>query len=600
MSANQTLYNQQCSNSEHRAQITNYCACIDCLRPLCPECIQEHYQYHIQAKTQPAIQSILNTRTNCERKIAKAIEQLRKEYEQCDIQQIFNPDEILNHEISRMNEAKEQMFEIITIFFKQQENLLETKVKENQLKVRNIGGIFQKIETVIEQLEILRNSLLTSSDPFLYFHKACRLDVKSLLDRYKSDLKKSIKSKELDPINVHIDEHKLFNLKNELSKIVIIHTNDIEDSGDNVSVLSKNKDQSINYSIQGHNGPQMNNAQNENIHFLQKQSKQQMSNVGDIDDPLQGTMTNHEFSIVRPNYFQGQLKFLHFMINRSKIMKIADLQTKQWLTLQIDYQVPAFHKSIVTPNGDVYISGGLTDQKDNIKESIIRKYTQDGQIQQIGRLTYPRSSHSMVYCNQAIYFLCGYLDHSKITSSMEKYNIQTQKMELCSPCYKPANQPGCCTFNDRYIYKFGGNDENGQILFIIERYDTFTNKWEHINPKIDSLESSKFLTTFLTSACVQINQTNIYVFGGYEEDDKGVSFSFLLNVGQDKHTIHQVNVRPLLYPEGFWNNQVIIHDHKLYVLQNIEVEGNQIDENNRSLLCFDGYKWNELQYQISY
>ncbi|CAD8143836.1 unnamed protein product [Paramecium octaurelia] len=197
MSANQTLYNQQCTNLEHKASITNYCACIDCLRPLCPECIQDHYQYHISAKTPAAIQSILNTRTNCERKIAKAIEQLRKEYEQYDIQYIFNPDEILTQEISRMNEVKLQMFEIINIFFKQQENLLENKVKENQLKVRNIGGIFQKIESVIQQLELLRNSLLTSSDPFTHFHKACRLDVKSLLDRYKSDLKKSIKSKEL-------------------------------------------------------------------------------------------------------------------------------------------------------------------------------------------------------------------------------------------------------------------------------------------------------------------------------------------------------------------------------------------------------------------
>ena len=63
------------------------------------------------------------------------------------------------------------------------------------LQVKNIGGIFQRIETVIDQLENLRNSLLTSSDPFQHFHKACRLDVKTLLDRYKSDLKKSIKSK---------------------------------------------------------------------------------------------------------------------------------------------------------------------------------------------------------------------------------------------------------------------------------------------------------------------------------------------------------------------------------------------------------------------
>ncbi|CAD8048949.1 unnamed protein product [Paramecium primaurelia] len=600
MSATQTLYNVQCSFGEHRAQITNYCACIDCLKPLCPECIQEHYQYHTQAKIPAAIQSIMNTRTNCEKKIAKAIEQLKKEYEQYDIQYLFNPDEILNQEISRMNEVKQQMFDIITIFFRQLENVLETKVKENQLKVKNIGGIFQRIQTVIDQLEILRNSLLNSSDPFQHFHKACRLDVKSLLDRYKSDLKKSIKSKELDPINVHIDEHKLFNLKNQLSKIVVIQTTDHDEIGDNISVLSKNKDQSINYSVQGLYAQYATNNQNGPHHFQQKPNKQQMSNIGDNDEPFYGTMTNQDFQISRPNYFLGQHKFLHFIINKTNILKICNLETKQWMTFEIDYQVPEFHKSFVAPNGDIYISGGLIDQKDNRKESIIRRYTLDGKMQQIGQLTHPRSSHSMVYCNQAIYILCGYQEHRKMSLSLEKYNLITQKMELCASFNKPANSPACCAFNDRYIYKFGGNDENGQILLIIERYDTQTNKWEYIDPEIDEQESHKFHTIYQCSACVQINRNNIYVFGGYDNDDKGVSFSFLLNIEDNKHKIYQVDTKPLLYPEGFWNNQVIINDHKLYVLQNIEVDSNQIDEINRALLCFDGQRWSELQYQISY
>ncbi|CAD8060516.1 unnamed protein product [Paramecium sonneborni] len=600
MSANQTKYNQLCSNGEHRAPITNYCACIDCLRPLCPECIYDHYSYHQQAKTPAAIQSILNTRTNCEKKIAKAIEQLKKEYEQYDIQYIFNPDEILNQEFSRMKEVKEQMFEIINIFFQEQENLLQTKVKENQLKVKNIGGIFQKIEAVIEQLELLRNSLLTSPEPFSNFHKACRLDVKSLLDRYKSDLKKSIKSKELDPINVHIDEHKLFNLKNYLIQIVNIQTTNYEDAADNNSFQSKNKDQSINHSLSVPYHQQVANAQNEHIHFQQKQIKQLLSNSGDVDDIQFGTLTNYDFQIVTPNYFEGKQKFLHFIINKTNILKICNLETKQWQAYEIEYEVPEFHKSIVTPNGDIYISGGLINQIENRKESIIRKYTLGGKIQQVAQLNYPRSSHSMVYCNQSIYIVGGFQDQRKMCLNLERYNIKSQKMEPCASCLKPANAPACCSFNNRYIYKFGGCDENGQILFIIERYDTYTDKWEYVTLKDNPIESTQVPNIYQCSSCIQINKDNIFVFGGYDNDDKGVKLSFLLNIDQNQHKIHQVNTKPLPYPEGFWNNQVIIHDHKLFVLQNIEVETNQIDEENRSLLCFDGYKWNELQYQISY
>jgi len=46
----------------------------------------------------------------------------------------------------------------------------------------------------------------------------------------------------------------------------------------------------------------------------------------------------------------------------------------------------------------------------------------------------------------------------------------------------PANSPACCSFNDRYIYKFGGNDDNGHVILVIERYDCLNNKWELIDP----------------------------------------------------------------------------------------------------------------------
>ena len=57
-------------------------------------------------------------------------------------------------------------------------------------------------------------------------------------------------------------------------------------------------------------------------------------------------------------------------------------------------------------------------------------------------------------------------------------------MEVCAPCNKSATSPACCSFNDRYIYKFGGNEEYGQKI-LIERYDTFTNIWDIINAEIN-------------------------------------------------------------------------------------------------------------------
>jgi hypothetical protein len=46
-----------------------------------------------------------------------------------------------------------------------------------------------------------------------------------MTDKYKSQIKKVIQTHDLDPITVHIDEHKLFQLKGELMKIVKVVTN---------------------------------------------------------------------------------------------------------------------------------------------------------------------------------------------------------------------------------------------------------------------------------------------------------------------------------------------------------------------------------------
>lgn len=65
----------QCNNGEY---VTNFCAYIDCLCALCPECIQPHFEQHKSQGTPALIQSIKNTRINCDKKIQAAIVNLQK------------------------------------------------------------------------------------------------------------------------------------------------------------------------------------------------------------------------------------------------------------------------------------------------------------------------------------------------------------------------------------------------------------------------------------------------------------------------------------------------------------------------------------------
>lgn len=63
---------------------------------------------------------------------------------------------------------------------------------------------------------------------------------------------------------------------------------------------------------------------------------------------------------------------------------------------------------------------------------------------------------------------------------------------------------GCCSFNGRYIYKFGGISEDNSISHVIEVYDEKEGHWTVLNPTVD-LQGQKLLP-LATSAAIQITQ----------------------------------------------------------------------------------------------
>jgi hypothetical protein len=78
-------------------------------------------------------------------------------------------------------------------------------------------------------------------------------------------------------------------------------------------------------------------------------------------------------------------------------------------------------------------------------------------------------------------------------------------------------------------------------------------------------------------AAVDINDTQIFVFGGYTKDqpggDKGVTDSYILDISdRGNFLIRSLNRHKLPVAEGFWNNTPVIHRKEVYALQNIESE----------------------------
>lgn len=160
------------------------------------------------------------------------------------------------------------------------------------------------------------------------------------------------------------------------------------------------------------------------------------------------------------------------------------------MDLNINFTIPFFHKSIVTPAGDIYLTGGRNP--DGTKSKVIYQYNPlEQNLVMVAEMSVPRSSHGICYCNNAIYVVGGFTDNQKMTNTCERYNILTKKCELLTGMNNSASSICCCSFNNKFIFKFGGIGENRLLSNIIERFDIQMNKWFVVDPQISPYENPK-------------------------------------------------------------------------------------------------------------
>ncbi len=93
-------------------------------------------------------------------------------------------------------------------------------------------------------------------------------------------------------------------------------------------------------------------------------------------------------------------------------MKVKQRGIEPWkfkvMQMNIDFKIPHFHKSIITPFGDIYLSGG--SNPDNIHVKLNKFYIVDFQyrtLNPVADMIIPRSSHCLCYMDGYIYAIGG-------------------------------------------------------------------------------------------------------------------------------------------------------------------------------------------------
>lgn len=622
MSSNENLTCTEHSNMP----ITNFCSATECFKELCPECIENHYKYHKKINTSPQITSLRNIKLKCLEKIKAIIISLNQEIEKCELDYILDPDKIIKEGLQKINSFKEKIFEIIKSYCNAVEKNFIKTAKENLLQSTDFKKIFDHMKNVIKDLDYTRNKLENTNklDPI---KKISILDIKHLIEKFRKEIHTIMDSKSIFPINISINENRIQNyFQKEMEKLLTLEKIPINNEEKEIGEDEESKEFTLctpqkTTKIKGIKIDYMKASPKNKlfINSLQKKQKQTYHAIGKFNITLDDYYYDQEKKEPLLHFFQNDSKNLYILnledLTRDKINKFKKVE------LDIDFNIPTFHKSIILPNGEIYLIGGSFENEDNNKSQNIFKYTpQTKKLEISGKLYYPRSSHALCFSHPFIYVVGGIGKDKNILEKCEKFHIETGEVEEICPLNYPVACTCICSFFQDYLFKFGGNcyssDGENILSQIIEKYDIIKDKWYVLNVSVvpiiseqynsfyknDQLTSKTFFGLLSTAACCQINQSEILVMGGYFENNIGSNQTFSFNVdysdmeSDENCYINNIGRINLPFAEGFWNNSAVIYKRKLYVLQNIanpEKEENCL-EDDRKILEFDCWKWTAL------
>jgi hypothetical protein len=118
-----------------------------------------------------------------------------------------------------------------------------------------------------------------------------------------------------------------------------------------------------------------------------------------------------------------------------------------------------------------------------------------------------RSDHSVLYVNGYIYAI-GHQAFGDFSASCERFNLASNSWERVRKMPTKRSGVGLCSFNDEFIFAFGGRSDEHNSLNLIESYKISKNLWRQVT--LAPLSSWKGAALCMGT---QIDNERIIIFG---------------------------------------------------------------------------------------
>lgn len=170
------------------------------------------------------------------------------------------------------------------------------------------------------------------------------------------------------------------------------------------------------------------------------------------------------FPIDVKNYFKPncQSKFLHFFKPFSKFLYVFDLENIQLninldsgnyikIPLEINFSISYYHKSIISPDGEIYLTSGRLNEKIlmNPDDSFYKFDQENCTLIEMPKMMVPRILHGLVYLKKCLYVIGGSTDSRKCTSECEKYDFFYNRWVKIANLNEPVTNTSVTSFGEK-------------------------------------------------------------------------------------------------------------------------------------------------------
>ena len=167
------------------------------------------------------------------------------------------------------------------------------------------------------------------------------------------------------------------------------------------------------------------------------------------------------------------------------LVNIYQVRDKKFETRGVEFKggLPKFSRWCITDTGEVYLTGGVTKKIDSEDTRVLRTcYLYSDKSKDLIKkknMFHRRADHSTVFHKGYIYAI-GSFAETKFSKTCEKYDVATDEWFKIASMVRPRSGVGLCSFNENYLFAFGGRDSFNHKLDTIEVYDIKNDFWKEL------------------------------------------------------------------------------------------------------------------------